>query len=314
MTAGTRKQAIGIDRLFDNARLEAGERAEYEDIPDDLDYVEHAIFDSPQCHDELWGPDSEEIEVPRYQLFPQGDDDMPARQSGSAIGKRQEKLLFLRMNHAKREVRQLLDAQEGYFSASRARKAVAWYRQAMMVREKIVHANLALVPAMASRKQVRGVDFRDLIAEGYLAVLRSVAKFDIARGYKFSTYACRAILSAFQYLGTKAQRDRDRHPTEYEPGMEAEDYGERRHRVEMSDTLDSVREVLASNRADLSDIERRVMMQRFPVLTDQRPRTLTEVGKDVGLTNERVRQIEKASLSKLRLAMEDNLPRSGGQA
>jgi RNA polymerase sigma factor (sigma-70 family) len=287
------------------------EQAEYGNIPDDLDFVDAPIFDAEDIEQQLWGSEADEIDVPQYQLFPSGEImETSPRKHSSTVDRRQEKLLFYRYNYSRRRVRELIDAQDEYFSRKRAREAIAWYRRALMIREKIVHANLALVPAMASRKQVRDVDFRDLIAEGYLAVLRSVEKFDVSRGYKFSTYACRAILSSFQYIGTKAQRNRDRHPVEYEPGMETEDYGERRHRAEMSDTLDAVRDVLASNSANLTEIEQTVVMERFPVLTGQAPRTLAEIGREVGLTNERVRQIEKASLSKIRSVLEDELPRS----
>jgi RNA polymerase primary sigma factor len=49
----------------------------------------------------------------------------------------------------------------------------------------------------------------------------------------------------------------------------------------------------------LSDREKRVIQLRFG-LADGHPRTLEEVGKEFGVTRERIRQIESKTLSKLR--------------
>ena len=58
---------------------------------------------------------------------------------------------------------------------------------------------------------------------------------------------------------------------------------------------EQVEEVLES----LSDRERRVLQLRFG-LEDGRSRTLEEVGRDFGVTRERIRQIEAKALRKLR--------------
>lgn len=55
--------------------------------------------------------------------------------------------------------------------------------------EAIISANLRLVVSIAKRFVGRGSSFEDLIQEGNIGLLRAVNKFDVARGFKFSTYA-----------------------------------------------------------------------------------------------------------------------------
>ena len=46
---------------------------------------------------------------------------------------------------------------------------------------------------------------------------RCVNKFDSERGFKFSTYACRAILKSFYRYGSKQAKYRQRAPHEFDP-------------------------------------------------------------------------------------------------
>jgi RNA polymerase primary sigma factor len=61
--------------------------------------------------------------------------------------------------------------------------------RAREARKVIISSNLRLVVSVAKRYIGRGSSFLDLIQEGNIGLLRAVAKFDPARGYKFSTYA-----------------------------------------------------------------------------------------------------------------------------
>lgn len=71
--------------------------------------------------------------------------------------------------------------------------------------------------------------------------------------------------------------------------------------------MDAINTVLAKNMADLSNIERRVISWRFGINGEPRRLTLEETGRRVGLTKERIRQIQRNALGKMREAAKKEL-------
>lgn len=220
-----------------------------------------------------------------------------------------ERQLFQRFNFCRYRMLQLLERFSGKtLTVEAAAKLIEWETLVRRTRAEIVNINVPLVLAMAKRTRVTSVDFSELISEGNMALLRSVDKFDCARGYKFSTYACRAILKSFSRAAVRSARYRGRFPTEFDPALERCD--ERRAEEMELECLDELKNILGTNMANLNEIERQVLNARFAL--DAPPaseistesKTLEQVGEMIGVTKERVRQIQNKALSKLREALE----------
>jgi RNA polymerase sigma factor (sigma-70 family) len=226
----------------------------------------------------------------------------------------QERELFLRFNYFRYRTMNVLRRSQGRrLTAKAARQILYWDRLAMKVRDQIVDANLGLIPTMVERSRITGVDFSELISEGQLALLRSIDKFDCSRGFKFSTYACRAILTSITRAVALMARHRTRFPTEFDPDLQKGDSVETRRATVEADCVQELQELLVQNDADLTQTERQVLSERFGLPGSRskgRPgpqKTLRQVAARFGVTKERVRQIQNKALSKLRGALDERV-------
>lgn len=252
----------------------------------------------------LFAPESE-IEEYLTAVRPQVD---ITRRAMSAA---QEERHFTRYNYARYRMLRILEEFRGKrLTLTAAREMLRWDELARRLCDDIVQSNLGLVPTMIERSRVHGVDFGELISEGQLALLRSVEKFDCTRGFKFSTYACRSILTAIARAVALMARHRSHFPMEFDPDYQTGDLMELREVYEDEDYVRALQSVLRENRAELTRTERRILSERFgfdPKLIPGKtanPKTLREVASIFGVTKERVRQIQNRALTKLRVALE----------
>jgi RNA polymerase sigma factor (sigma-70 family) len=178
----------------------------------------------------------------------------------------------------------------------------AWLNVYRKIRDHIVEQNLGLVHMMARRSNQMRVDPDELISEGMVALTRAVERFNPWKGFRFSTYACNSIWRALGRLGKLESRHHTRFPAmaempvdipESSPDHARDFYVERLNRV------------LDHNMAELTDLESTIISGRFPVGQDDKM-TYRELGGKVGLSKERVRQIQNIALDKLRLVLEQD--------
>ena len=293
-------------RAGGNGNGPRGDRVSETTIFGKWDFVNHPSFLKRTTEEKLFGDGAKGLEVPGWTHFPEVPGEVDVRRaSRTRLSSEDEATLFLRYNYARYRLCKLAEAQQRRYSSGRAEEMKLWFERAQSDRSDLVGANMALVLAMAKRTRIPNVEFSELVSEGNMALLRSVEKFDVSRGFKFSTYACRSILKSFNRLATKTGRYRQHFPTEYDPELECSDYDIKRHEMQRADSIESLREILARNRANLTRVEQTIVTERFALMSRGKKRTLSEVGKMVGLTNERVRQIQNLALAKIRAVLDD---------
>ena len=294
-------------------------------LASEMDYIDSDEFRKPDAEKTIYD-DAPDVKKPDASWYHPVMDDLgsknrlPKSSEQVILTAAEERVLFLQFNYARFRIseiqKQVAASPEQKASDEQATEMLRWYRVADQLREQIAETNLALVLAMAKRTRMSEVDFADLVSEGNMALLRAVDKFDCGRGFKFSTYACRAILKAFSRQGMKLSKYRQRFPTDFDPKLEKSDYLDTKRAEFVSDAASEVKRIVLDNQADLSDIERTVIEHRFRLKTpedDSRPMTLEQVGQIIGVTKERVRQIQNKALEKIRLELEESFLGDGNE-
>ena len=284
----------------------------------EMDYIHSDVFLQANAERMIYD-DAPDVKKPDASWYHPVMDDLgsksrlPKSSEQVILTGAEERVLFLQLNFARFKIaeiqRGVKASADRRASDEQAGELLRWARIASTMREQIAETNLALVLAMAKRTRMSEVDFADLVSEGNMALLRAVDKFDCERGFKFSTYACRAILKAFSRQGMKLSKYRQRFPTDFDPKLERSNYLDTKRAEFVDDAAAEVKRIVLENQADLSDIERTVIEHRFRLETpndDSKVMTLEQVGQIIGVTKERVRQIQNKALEKIRLELETN--------
>jgi len=177
----------------------------------------------------------------------------------------------------------------------------SYLARAEEIKRRIIEANLRLVVNIARKHTLSGANLLDLVSEGNISLMQAVEKFDYSRGFRFSTFASWAIAKDYarkipDQLGKSSKASLANIHREMRT-EDAADFAaiERAHH--------SLIQVIKDN---LTEREQYVIMNRFGLVgppIKRETKTLVQIGEELNLSKERIRQIELTALQKLRQSL-----------
>ncbi len=215
------------------------------------------------------------------------------------LSRGRERDLFRRYNYLKYKadrLRRQIDFNR--IRTAQLRRVESLLLQANVIKNRIVRANLRLVVSIAKKHVGGAQSIFELISDGNVSLMRAVEKFDYARGFRFSTYASWAIMRSFARTVPRERYLMDRFSTGHDDIL---DIAAALRSYDGEDDLSELRESIDVMLAELSPRERTVLIDHYGLDSDGRSRTFEQLGRQLGLSKERVRQIELTALGKLRL-------------
>lgn len=268
-----------------------------------VDYIYNPEFDDPSKAAEILGPMPDEEGFQEQLRSKKVPKDVPAEMAHlyeyPLLTRDQEYHLFRQMNYLKHQLHRL----QSDLDPSRARaqdldRIEELQAKIHFVRDRLIRCNMRLVVNYAKKHVGPSDNLWELISDGNMSLIRAVEKFDYSRGNKFSTYASWAIMKNFARSIPDEKSRRERFLTGHEEIFES------RADVRTDEQEQLAQAELAAGKINhLLDIleprEREILRMRAG-LDNEENLTLEEIGKRLGITKERVRQLNVRIMKKLR--------------
>lgn len=209
-----------------------------------------------------------------------------------------ERELFRAMNYLKYRANVLRSTLDPAAPCAEKIAAIQGYVvQAEAIRDHLMLANMRLVVSIVKNFVGPTHSFDDMLSEGVISLMHAVNKFDYDRGFRFSTYAYRAICRNALRLISQQKRDRARYSSSSDQLLEVADENEWSTVVEQRWTR--MRGVMKDMLDRLDRRERFIIRGRFALGSHRRVRTFQCLADKLGVSKERVRQLEQRALGKL---------------
>lgn len=221
----------------------------------------------------------------------------------------EERVLFRRLNYLKLQADAVRSSLPRSRDQARRRRMLAGLElETADVRRRIAESNIRLVVSIARRFTRNGDPFEELVSEGLLILLGAIDKFDVQRGFRFSTYATHAVQRHFVRATQRMQKYGERFVLTSGDVMAAAAEAPLLADEPAVDPEAEYRQLMEHARGQLSDREEFVLRRRFGTGGSDAALTLRETAAEMGISKERVRQIQTTALEKLKaIALRSNL-------
>jgi len=280
-----------------------------------IEYIGHPSFDDPAMREAFLGemPDAEAFEESRRKLRIPKDaiPELISNYEMPLLTKDQEQHLFRKMNYLKHQANKMLEEMKtpsGLIDYAKLRvetldQIEAHLKDANKIKELLIRCNMRLVTSIAKKHAGQSENFFELLSDGNMSLMRAVEKFDYSRGNKFSTYASWAIMKNFARSIPDEKNRRERFVTGNEDVFDsAED-----RRTDENEVIAAAEQATVKvNRLldHLEPREREIIRMRAGLDNGADGMTLEKIGEKLGITKERVRQLNVRAMKKLRTLVE----------
>lgn len=211
-----------------------------------------------------------------------------------------ERSLFQTMNYMKfraNALRAKLNREDP--DASVVERIELLMEAARAIRDRIARSNMRLVMSIVKKFVTPQLSFDEMLSEGIWSLMQCIDKFDFDRGFRFSTYAYRSIARSSYRRITDLQKEAARYAQtsgENSP-FDVEDEGRTSSLEEQ--TWARLRELLAAMLHNLDRREQFVIRGRYALGAHRKVRTFQSLADKLGVSKERVRQLEQRAVRKL---------------
>jgi RNA polymerase sigma factor (sigma-70 family) len=269
-----------------------------------LEYIGNPAFDDPAVDTEYLArmPGLDEYEQQRRQMRIPKDapPELASLYEMPLLNKEQEQHLFRKMNYLKHKATKL----RANLKPERARtqeleQIEELQNQATAIKDQLISSNMRLVVAIAKKHAAQTDNFFELLSDGNMSLIRAVEKFDFSRGNKFSTYASWAIMKNFARSIPEEKRRRERYVTGHEEMFEVAP-DTRSDEQEMVSSVEQSKHRVNRLLEYLEPREQQIIRMRAGLDDYSEGMTLEEIGQQLGITKERVRQLNVRIMNKLR--------------
>ncbi len=211
----------------------------------------------------------------------------------SILTREEERELFRRLNYLKYRANMLrsrLDPQHP--DVAMLERAERFLAAAMAIRDRLVKANMRLAISVVKKFVTPRHSFDDLLSEGTYSLMQAVDKFDYDRGFRFSTYAYRAIARNAYRMITKRQKEAVRFSSEMEESS-LELTVDRCLPLMDVNTWERLRNLLSKIMHRLDRREQLIIRCRYALGPHRKVKTFQAIAEKLGVSKERVRQLEQ---------------------